>query len=216
MKQLLTFGFGLGAAFASTLLLLALVGGFGAEELRDLAESVARIDRRWVALLVVGLLWADLFVAMPTMTLCLLAGYYLGAGWGGAAASAGMLGAGVSGYWISKRWGVGLLRRICRDEAKLAEVSELFGRRGPVALLLCRAAPILPEVSSCLAGATGMGFGRYLLYFGLASVPYGFVAALAGSASSLEDARPAVFTGLALTLGLWGLWWRVRAAGELE
>lgn len=211
MKPLLLLGGGLAALFASTFLILALFGGFGTDEARRLVEAVLRVDKAWVAALVIVLLFADLFVAMPTLTLCILSGFYLGPWFGGVSASAGMLLAGISGYGLSRRFGTRLLRRVCRDERKLAETMELFAQRGPMVILLCRAAPILPEVSSCLAGATRMPFWRYLSRFGLATIPYAIVAARAGSSSSLDDPRPAILAVLGISLSLWLLWWRVTA-----
>ncbi len=210
-RPFLLLGGGLAALFASTFVLLALLGGFGAEEARTLVEAVSQIDRIWVAALLMGLLFADLFVAMPTLTLCLISGFYLGPWLGGATASAGMLLAGTCGYGLSRRFGTKALRRICPDEKRLEEAVALFSKRAPLALLLCRASPILPEVSSCLAGAAKMRFSRYLAYFGMATVPYAFVAARAGSISTIDDPRPAMAAAIGISLTLWLLWWRLAA-----
>ncbi|MCH6258924.1 hypothetical protein MLD52_20375 [Puniceicoccaceae bacterium K14] len=83
MKPLLVLGGTLAATFASTFLILAIFGGFGAEDARQLIETVSNIDKVWVAALLTTLLFADLFVAMPTLTLCILSGYYLGPWVGG-------------------------------------------------------------------------------------------------------------------------------------
>ncbi|MCH6258925.1 VTT domain-containing protein [Puniceicoccaceae bacterium K14] len=127
-----------------------------------------------------------------------------------------MLLAGIGGYSLSQRFGMGMLRWICRDEKKLEESVSLFAKRGPILLLLCRASPILPEVSSCLAGATKMKFIRFLLFFGLATIPYAFAAARAGSISSLDDPSPAIFTAVGISLMLWLIWWRMAARWKSE
>ncbi|MCH6255675.1 VTT domain-containing protein [Puniceicoccaceae bacterium K14] len=109
-----------------------------------------------------------------------------------------------------------ILRWICRDEDKLKDTIEIFAERGPIVLLLCRASPILPEVSSCLAGATKMCFLRFLFYYGLATVPYAFVASRAGAMSSLEDPRPALFTAIGITGVLWFVWWRLAKSWKAQ
>ncbi|MCH6255676.1 hypothetical protein MLD52_03905 [Puniceicoccaceae bacterium K14] len=102
MKPLLILGGSLAALFASTFLILLLFGGFGADEARSLVESVSEMNPLWVIALVIALLFADLFVAMPTLTLCILSGFYLGPWLGGVVASFGMLLAGVCGYGLSR------------------------------------------------------------------------------------------------------------------
>lgn len=206
MKQLLSSALALAAIFASTFLLLKFVFGFGADDARSLLQAAAEADPRLVAFIVIALLFADLFVAIPTLTVSLLAGHFLGAALGGASAAAGMLAAGLSGYFICRRLGPGLLLRIYKDPDKLREMSDLFARHGSLVLLICRAAPILPEVSCCLAGANRMPFKRFFACYLLGSGPYAFVAAYAGSKSSLSDPAPALFAAVALSLGLWLAW----------
>jgi uncharacterized membrane protein YdjX (TVP38/TMEM64 family) len=206
MRELLKIGFVLAAIFASTFLILRLSGTLTLEEIRSWLASAHDIAPLYVAGLVILLLFADLFIAIPTLTISILAGYFLGAPLGAAAAAAGMLSAGVSGYALSRRYGTALLARIYRDEKKLAEIRSIFAKHGVFVLLVCRALPILPEVSCCLAGATRMPFARFLLAFAIGTVPFAAIASYAGSVSSLDNPVPAILVFIALPGSLWLCW----------
>ena len=96
---------------------------------------------------------------------------------------------------------------------------QVFERAGFVTILLARAVPILPEVSACLAGMTGMRFGRFLLAWTASTLPFAAIGAFGGSASTLADPRPGIFTALAIsgTLWLsWAIWARHSAAGTSD
>ncbi len=73
-------------------------------------------------------------------------------------------------------------------------------------ILLARAAPIVPEVTACMAGATKMPVLRYLLFFTLSTLPYVLIAAYAGSISSVESPQPAIYAALFL-YGVLGMGW---------
>jgi uncharacterized membrane protein YdjX (TVP38/TMEM64 family) len=159
-----------------------------------------------VGTLVVGLLIADLFIAVPTLTVTILAGFFLGFGYGATFAIIGLLMAGCCGYGLSRLFGNRILRTIVRDDAKRQEMVGLFNRHGIAMVLLSRAAPILPEVSACLAGMTRMPFPKFFAAWSISAGPYAFIAAYAGSVSTLEDPNPAIFTALGISGFLWLMW----------
>jgi uncharacterized membrane protein YdjX (TVP38/TMEM64 family) len=207
MRELLRIGFVLAAIFASTFLILRLTGTLTLEEIRSWLASAHDIAPAYVAALVIALLFADLFVAMPTLTVAILAGYFLGPWAGAAAAATGMLSAGITGYSLSRRYGTALLKRIYGDERKLEEMRAVFAESGLFILLICRALPILPEVSCCLAGATRMPFWRFLAAFSIGTIPFAAIASYAGSASSLDNPTPAILVFIALPGSLWLCWY---------
>jgi uncharacterized membrane protein YdjX (TVP38/TMEM64 family) len=207
MRELLKIGFVLAAIFASTFVILRLSGTLTLEEIRSWLASAHDIAPAYVAALVIVLLFADLFVAMPTLTIAILAGYFLGPWAGAAAAATGMLSAGIAGYALSRRYGTALLARIYRDERKLDEMCAVFSESGLFVLLICRALPILPEVSCCLAGATRMPFARFLAGFAVGTVPFAAIASYAGSVSSLDNPLPAILVFVALPGSLWLCWY---------
>ena len=206
MRELLKIGLVLATIFASTFVILRLSGTLTLDEIRSWLSSAHDIAPAYVAGLVIALLFADLFIAVPTLTISILAGYFLGPWSGAAAAATGMLSAGTAGYWLSRRYGTALLKRIYGDEHKLEEIRAVFAESGLFVLLICRALPILPEVSCCLAGATRMPFWRFLAAFAVGTVPFAAIASYAGSVSSIDNPMPAILAFIALPGTLWLAW----------
>lgn len=206
MRPLLKVMFILICIFGSTFLLGRVLGILTVENVRFWLSQAAEIDATYVVAGVLLLLFADLFIAVPTLTITLLAGYFLGFPLGGATAFAGMSSAALAGYAISRKWGEKGISFLIRDEAQRDDLSQTFLRSGPAMIILSRAAPMIPEVTACMAGATRMPFWRYCLYFGISTLPYVAIAAYAGSISSLEDPKPAIWASLFLYATLWLGW----------
>lgn len=207
MTYLLKLGFSLALIFASTFILIKVMGWITMEDIRTWLEAGKTTSPHVVGLIVAGLLFADLFIAVPTLTITLLSGYFLGFELGFAYALAGYWLAGVTGYTLSRVFGRRALRVITKDAAKIAQMDELFIRHGLVVLSMARAVPILAEVSACLSGATKLPFARFVLGWAINSIPYAAIAAYAGSISSLSDPKPAIFTAIGLTGTLWVAWY---------
>lgn len=70
-------------------------------------------------------------------------------------------------------------------------------------ILLARAAPILPEVTACMAGVNCMPLARFALFWAVGTLPYVGIATYAGSVSSLDNPMPAIYAAL----GLYGVMW---------
>lgn len=207
MKDLLKIMAALAACFALTFFVIKLSGVF---TLADIEQGLARVNDihpGYVFALVVFFLFADLFVAVPTMSLSLLAGYLLGGVMGSLAVICGVLLAGFTGYGLSWVYGRKLLDKIYPDAVRRARMDSAFARYGAVILIICRALPMLPEVSCCMAGATRMPFGKFALAYGLGSIPYACLIASAGAASSLNNPQPAILVAISLSLLLWSAWW---------
>ena len=94
---------------------------------------------------------------------------------------------------------------------------DAFHRNGPAMIMLSRAAPIVPELTACMAGATRMNLSLYGVFFAVGTVPYVLIAAYAGSISSVSNPQPAIYAALFLYLTLWIGWYafRLRANKEL-
>ena len=214
MKSLVLTVVGLAGLFAATFVVIRLAGVLTVDDIRLVLDAASVVDPGYVITVVIALLFADLFIAMPTLTICILSGYFLGFLPGALAASAGLLSAGLAGYGISYRYGPALLSRIFRNEESLSEMQAIVSRHGVVALLLCRAVPILPEVCCCLAGANRMPPGRFLGGYLVASVPYAWIAAYAGSRSTLEQPMPGILTAIGITAVLWLCWCLIRRPGQ--
>lgn len=159
-------------------------------------------QKQWQTLLS----FADLFIAMPTLTVAILAGYFLGHTYGALAALTGIILAGVCGYVISRYYGGVILGFLLKDVSQRNDAIETFQKHGFVMILLSRAMPILPEATACLSGMTRMPFNKFLFAWLISSVPYILIATYAGSISSIENPMPAIFTAIGISAFLWVAW----------
>jgi len=210
MKPLLKVMLILGLIFASTFLLGRVFGILTVDNVRLLLTQAQSIDPVWLISAVLALLFIDLFVAVPTLSITLLAGFFLGFPMGAAAAFTGMTLAAISGYGLSRQWGQSVVRFLVKEETARNEMIGAFQNSGPTMIMLSRAAPIVPEVTACMAGVTKMPLGRYFLFFSLSTLPYVLIAAYAGSISSIESPQPAIYASLFLYAVLWLGWFLFR------
>ncbi len=206
MKALIKFVVLLGACFTFTLLLFKVLGILSVEDIRYWLEQAMTVSPWIVGLIIVALMLVDLFIAIPTLSLTILSGFFLGVELGVFYSTLGMLGAGTMGYVISRFHGEKLLRFVSKDEDQILEMRRLFTQFGPFSLMLCRAAPMLPEVTSCLAGVTRMPFWKYILFYSIGTIPYSIIAAYSGSVSTIDDPSPAIFTFIGIFGGLSLVW----------
>jgi membrane protein DedA with SNARE-associated domain len=92
------------------------------------------------------------------------------------------------------------------DAKERQRAARTFHRHGPVIIILARALPMLPEVSSCMAGATRMPFAKFIGLWLVNIVPYCMLAAYAGSVSSVDDPTPAIVAAIGLSASFWVAW----------
>ena len=210
MKSIVKIMLVLALFFASTFIILKGTGVITVDKIELWLEAAKSSNHVYVAAIVMLLLFADLFVAVPTLTVMILAGYFLGPVAGAGAAVLGLLAAGVCGYGISWRYGDILMRFLVKEPGQREEARRTFQENGGVVILLARAVPILPEVSACMAGMTRMPLLKFLGLWLASSVPYASIAAYAGSISTLENPTPAILTMIGLTTFLWLGWYVFR------
>jgi uncharacterized membrane protein YdjX (TVP38/TMEM64 family) len=203
MKTLLKVMLFIAAIFASTFLLGRALGILTEENVRAWLQLANTLSATTVIGVVVALLFIDLFVAVPTLTIVILGGYFLGFELGFLAAMTGSALAAFVGYAICARWGDAALARVIRDHRQRSEMHEAFDAHGSAMILLARGAPILPEVTACMAGITRMPLERFARFWAIGTVPYMAIAAYAGSVSTLDDPKPAIYAAL----GLYGVMW---------
>ena len=206
MKALVRFVVLLGAFFTFTLVVFKLTGFLTVDDIKVWLEQGLTLSTWIVGLIIVGLMMIDLFIAVPTLSLTILSGFFLRVELGVFYSSAGMLPAGTMGYVISRFQGDKLLRFVSKDDAQTKEMVDIFNRFGPFSLMLCRAAPMLPEVTSCLAGVTRMPYWKYILFYAIGTIPYSIIAAYSGSVSSIENPQPAILTFIGIFGGLSLIW----------
>ncbi|NTS78257.1 VTT domain-containing protein [Catenovulum sp. SM1970] len=207
MKAILKIGLILSLLFASTFIMIKSSGVMTIEDI-EYALNQAQSASPWlVASIIIALLFADLFIAVPTLTICILAGYFLGPTVGAAAAISGITLAGIAGYLLSIRYGDKVLAKLIPNAKERANAKSDFIEYGTVSLLLSRALPILPETSACLAGLCQMKFKRFISCWLISAVPYSILASYAGSISNVSNPKPAIFTAIGLTSFFWLAWW---------
>lgn len=151
----------LGAAMLAFILVpFALAGermdGWSVAQLRALGDRPLL-----VALLVVGLLAADVLLPVPSSIVATLAGVTLGFAGGAAATLAGMVAGCVVAYGVGRWAGAPAAERIV-GASEVRRLHELARRHGGWSLALARPVPVLAEASTLLAGAAAMPFGRFL------------------------------------------------------
>lgn len=211
MRDLIRVGLVLAVAFASTFLVVQGFGLLPEEGVVAWLEALRAVHPGWLMAGVIGLLLLDLLVAVPTMTTILLAGWLLGPVLGGLIGAVGLMLMGGLGYGLGRLLGRPVLRRVLRDEARLEGIEAAFAKNDLLVLAVCQALPILPELSAVLAGVARMQPGRFALGYAAGSVPFAFVLASGGAASSPDDLRPAILTAIAVTGGLLLIWrWVLR------
>jgi len=206
MKSLLKVFLIIASLFASTFLLIKLTGILTVEQIEGWLIQAKELSPLYVGGIVALLLFADLFIAVPTLTITILSGYFLGHIYGTIAALIGILLAGVCGYVLSHYYGNAILGFLLKNESKRNEAISAFQEHGIMMILLSRAMPILPEASACLSGMTRMPFHKFLIAWLVSSVPYILIATYAGSISSLDNPKPAVFTAIGITVFFWIAW----------
>jgi uncharacterized membrane protein YdjX (TVP38/TMEM64 family) len=206
MKPLLRIILVLAVIFASTFVIIRLSGVLTEDDIKAWLEAATNINPWYVASAIVFILAIDIFIAVPTLTTCILSGYFLGFIWGGLAASIGLLSAGLIGYWLSRSLGEKVLKIIIRSAEKREEAKATFGQYGLAMIMLSRSSPIFSEVCACMAGMTRMKFTKFFLAWSINSIPYALIAAYSGSISSFENPKPAIYTIIGLYMVLWLSW----------
>ena len=192
--------------FASTFLVLNKTGVISIERIQYWLNLADVISPLIIGSFVIVLLFADLFVAMPTLTIMLLSGFFLGPVAGAGFSITGLLLAGFTGYGLSHRYGDRVIKYVVKDEADRNDAAQAFKRHGVTTILLSRAVPILPEVSACMAGLTRMPLRKFIPTWTISTVPYAIIASYAGSISSASAPQPAIYTAIGLTSFFWIVW----------
>lgn len=207
MKELIKLFLIIASIFATTFLVIKLTGVLSIGQIEGWLSQAKNISSFYMGMIVVGFLFLDLFIAVPTLTIIILSGYFLGFIYGAIFSILGVLLAGIVGYLLSRYYGDKILTFLIKDSKKRDEAIAIFNKHGFVMILLSRAMPIFPETSACLSGMTKMRFTKFLLAWILSAVPYVLIASYAGSISTLENPKPAIFTAIGLSLFFWVAWY---------
>ena len=184
MKPLIKVILIIATFFATTFLLFKFTGILSVEQIKGWLVQAQELSPIYVGGIVTLLLFLDLFIAIPTLTTTILAGYF-----------------------ISRYYGGSVLNLLVREEVKRNEVINTFQKHGFVMILLSRAMPILPEIVACLSGMTRMKFNTFVVAWLVSSVPYALIASYAGSISSIDNPKPAILAAIGISALLWVSWY---------
>lgn len=206
MKPLLKIMAALTLIFVAIFLFGQFFGLLTVEKVRGFLEAAQQVDPAYIFAAVVILLLLDIILSVPTLATTLLAGFFLGFPLGAAAAFTGLTLAMLTGYFISQKFGGRAISVLIKSETERADMAAAFARNGPAMIMLARSVPMAPEVTACMAGVTRMPLLRYLTFYTLGTLPYVGIAAYAGSISTLNDPKPAIFAALGLYAVLWIVW----------
>lgn len=206
MKLLLKFAFILAACFAATFVIIKATGVLSIDDIKAGFDSLHSSPAYMIGGLVALLLFIDLFIAIPTLTVIILSGYFLGFAMGAGFALVGLASAALTGYGLSLLWGDKLINKLSKDELQKQQMRETFQQHGVLVLIMSRAMPILPELSACLAGSSRMPLSRFIFGWSVGTIPYVLLATYAGSISSLDKPMPAIMTALGISATLWLVW----------
>ncbi len=210
MRALIKLMLVLVSVFAATFILAKISGVISIEKIEFWLTTAKSVDAFYLAIIIVLLLFSDLFIAVPTLTVMILSGYFLGHFYGAMAAITGVMLAGISGYILSYIYGEKLEKLVIKDYQQRLALREQFEQYGILMIIFSRAMPILPEVTACLSGMTKMPFVKFLLAWTISSVPYTLIATYAGSVSSLESPKPAIIAAVTLTVIVWIAWFIIQ------
>lgn len=208
MKLLIKTILILATIFTSTLLIIKFSGVLSIEDIKEIFVSLKSQPSYILGLLVSVLLFIDLFIAVPTMTIIILSGYFVEFKLAILFVVLGLLSASLTGYFLSKRYGDKILNKLSSNEEQKDEMIDLFNNHAFIVIVLSRAVPMLPEICACLAGTCNMSLKKYLFAWTLGTLPYMMVMIYAGSISSLDNPMPAIYTAIGITV-LFSIIWYV-------
>ena len=207
MKSLIKIILIIASVFALTFVLVKMTGVLSIEQIKIWFLQTKELPPYYMGLIVILLLFSDLFIAIPTLTVITLSGYFLGFQYGAISSIIGLTLSGFTGYGLSNIFGEKIFKFLLKKEKDRQEAKDTFTKHGFVMILLSRAMPILPEVTACLSGLTKMKFSKFTSAWLLSSTPYVLIISYAGSVSSLENPKPAIYTAIGMSATLWLGWY---------
>jgi uncharacterized membrane protein YdjX (TVP38/TMEM64 family) len=166
-------------------------------------DNASALSRVLLGALGVGLLASDSFLPIPSTLVMSALGLAFGTLVGGAAAAIGVFLSGAIAYWVCRRWGVGMARRIAGEKG-MARVETAMHRQGVLLIAATRSVPVVQEATACLAGVTRMPAKLFFTALAAGCVPTGFAYAAIG-ASALKNQWWAVGLSLVVPIITWPL-----------
>lgn len=149
--------------------------------------------RAWGWLAGLGLLVADLVLPVPATSVISALGYGYGLVLGGLVGAAGSFLCGTVAYELCRRCGQRAADRLLGAEDRERAARIFGGNAGGWLVALSRWMPLLPEMTSCMAGLTGMPRRRFYAALTSGCLPMGLMFAAIGASG---NDRPGLALGL--------------------
>ncbi|MBT6329634.1 MAG: VTT domain-containing protein, partial [Kordiimonadaceae bacterium] len=197
----------IGLCSASTFVLIQMTGIISIEKIEIWFNQIRNISPLYLGGFVILLMFIDLFISIPTLATVILAGHFMGYQYGALVAIIGLEIAGNTGYFLGRIFGDKILNFLLKDPEQRNELHSSFNQHGFVMILLSRAVPILPEVTTVIAGMSGMAYPKFLAAWSISIIPYCLFAAYAGSLSTINSPEPAIIVWAFLSSILWTGWY---------
>lgn len=211
MKALAWITLGLALFFAVLYGLAAYRGWLDPDTVWATLLALARGPRAfWVGTaLVIGLLWLDLVLPVPSSVVMTFSGWFLGFGPGALAAFAGSMAAAFTGFYAC-RWGGQRVFERLAGKQNIKPVDAWFRRNGVLAIIVSRPVPMLTEILSCLAGLTRLPARTFLAANLCGHIPVSLLYAWAGSRGARGEWGFLVFVLLLFPAAAWWLARKIR------
>ncbi len=148
----------------------------------------------------VALLWADVFIPVPSSVIMIANGAMFGVVGGTAATLVGAVGGAMIGFLVGRR-GAGLIRRFI-SPAEQRQADALLARWGVLAIIVSRPMPILAETVSVMVGTTAISWQRALAGSFIGVLPAAIVYAITGAFTTDLGSGFLVLAGVILLAGL--------------
>ena len=158
-------------------------------------------------LIAIGLLVSDLILPIPATGVMAALGAVYGPAIGTLIAVAGSTLSALVGYSLA-RWPGRRAVRLIASDTDLQRFRAFFDRWGGTAIIVSRILPILPEVTSVLAGLAPMTFRRFLAAVLFGTIPTCALFACIGAASASQPWYGIILAVL-IPLILWPLFLRL-------
>lgn len=207
MKSLIKVILILGLVSGSSFILVQMTGLITIDKIDFWFNEVKSLPYYYIGAVVLSLMFIDLFISIPTLATIMLAGFFMGALLGAVFAIIGLTIAGCCGYFLGHKYGEVILKFLLKNDTEREDFKASFDEHGFFTILLSRALPVLPEVSTCIAGMTKMPFLKFITAWLISITPYSFIAAFAGASSSPGSPEPAIIAWALLTSSLWIGWY---------
>ena len=206
MKRWILLVVGVAAVVVASKVLIENVLGLGLEPLADAWLNRAGVGS---AVVIVGLLVADVLLPVPSSFVMVFSGAAFGVAGGSALALVGSIAGEWLGFELARRHGRGTAAWLVGGD-EIDRLTGFFARHGTTAVIMTRPLPVVMETISIIAGLSDMPRSRFLGASLLGTAPIVVVYAYAGAMSrSVGNVLPAIVI-LATMIGGGWLWYRAN------